>query len=174
MSKFWMLLSSMVLVFSFASSAHAQGAPAPAGPKPPARPVKVQIVISRFDGEKKVASLPYFLFGTDDGAGMNFNLEVQVPVPGGPTGPNYKGVGTHMTCAVKAADGKFNVDLTLAFSSLLPDKTIAAVPDLPAFQSFTMHNALVLSEGQTVQYASVVDPVTGQVTKVDATLTMVK
>jgi hypothetical protein len=170
-----MLLGSMVL-FSCASAASAQGTPPAASPKP-AAPVKIQIVISRFDGEKKVANLPYMLFGTDDDNPITLNLGLQFPVPGGTNGAafTYKPIGTNISCRVRATpDGKFKLDLVVDSSSIVPDKTISTPGGVPAFQSFTVHNNLMLSEGQTVQYASVVDPVTGQVTKVDATLTVVK
>ena len=49
-----------------------------------------------------------------------------------------------------------------------------AVPQLPALRSFRFTNSLVLKDGQTAQFTTAVDKVTGVVTKVDVTLTVVK
>ena len=54
------------------------------------------------------------------------------------------------------------------------DLVVIQHPIVPAFQSFTMHNALIVADGQTVQYASATDPGNGMVTKVDLTLTVLK
>jgi hypothetical protein len=166
---------TVLMLLAVVASARAQGTPSAASAK--TTPVRVQIVISRFDGDKKIASLPYMLLGTDDNAPITLNLGLQFPVPGGTSGASftYRPVGTNMTCRVLSLpDGKFKLDLTVDSSSALPDKNISPIPGVPEFQSFTMRNALVLADGQTIQYASVVDPMTGQVTKVDATLTVVK
>jgi hypothetical protein len=149
----------------------------PAAPAKAPTPLKVQIVLSRFEGDKKIASLPYTLIGSD-GSDMTLNTGLQLAIPNSAAGLSnitYKPVGTNVNCRVQMLpDGHFSVDLTLDNSAVLKDMSVSPVSGLPAFQAFTMHNRLVLADGQTVQYASVTDPVTGQVTKVDITLSVVK
>src|SRR5688572_4586438 len=55
----------------------------PAPPPPPTVPVKVEVVFSRFQGEKKVASQPYILMPTASSSGGYANLRIGVDVPVG-------------------------------------------------------------------------------------------
>jgi hypothetical protein len=161
-------------------------------PKPAPIPIKIQIVVTRYDGEKKIASLPYTLIGsTESTMTLNTGLQVAVinsvvgsPVSSG-NGPltstpvtnfTYKPIGTNLSSLVTSQnDGKFKIDLTLDNSSVVPGNSAPGlVTTAPSFQSFTMRNNLIVADGQTVQYASVTDPGNGMVTKVDLTLTTLK
>jgi type II secretory pathway component GspD/PulD (secretin) len=108
---------------------------------------------------------------------LNTGLQLAVPntVTTGTTNITFRPIGTNLSCrADLTGDGRFSLDMTFDNSSVLTDRTVSPVSGIPAFQGFTMHNRLILTDGQTVQYASVTDPVTGQVTKVDVTLSVIK
>jgi hypothetical protein len=153
-------------------------------------PLKIQLVISRTAGEKKVSSLPYTLWVTANGRGeTNLRMGVQVPVPqrlvkeGEPAvqSYSYRDVGTNIDCtAVTAADGWFNVTITLNDSAIQFDAGEAARPGagtlsgLPSFRNFTSRFSILLKDGQTAEYTSATDPVSGEVLKVDVTLNVLK
>ena len=45
---------------------------------------------------------------------------------------------------------------------------------MPAFRSFKSNFTVLLRDGQTTQYTSAVDPVSGEVMKIDVTLNVIK
>jgi hypothetical protein len=152
-------------------------------------PLKVQIVIARYDGDKKISSMPYML-SVNAGRGANLRMGMRVPVTstsytpiatGGPsvnplTAYQYQDIGTNIDCNTSALDGgRFRMELGIEDSSVYPDdQSKAPVADRPMFRSFRANNSLVLKDGQTAQFTTAVDKVTGVVTKVDVTLTVVK
>jgi hypothetical protein len=156
-------------------------------------PLKVTVVLSRFQGEKKISSLPYTLFVTTNPAeNTRLRMGTQVPVPTtvlSGTDPatvkpvqsyNYKDVGTNIDCSASSAEeGIYKITLTVADSAVyFPDKSEAMVASsmtgAPAFRSFNASVNVLLRDGQTVQYTSVVDPVSGQTIKLEATLNVQK
>ena len=170
-------------------------APTPSPAKPdsasaaakPMIPLKVLIVVSRYDGEKKTASLPFTLWVNTNAGRQSLNMSTQVPIPNTVMpGPNtvpvdssftYKNIGTNIGCtATMLEDARFSVDVTISDSSMLPDKGTAAgkMAGIPSFQSFNVSNVVILKDGQTAQFATATDAVSGQVTKIDITVTTVK
>jgi hypothetical protein len=152
-------------------------------------PLKVQIVIARYEGEKKISSMPYML-SVNAGRTANLRMGMRVPVTstsytpiaaGGPgvnplTSYQYQDVGTNIDCTTGALDGgRFRLELGIEDLSVYPeDQGKAPATDRPSFRSFRANNSLVLKDGQTAQFTTAVDKVTGIVTKVDVTLTVVK
>jgi type II secretory pathway component GspD/PulD (secretin) len=150
-------------------------------------PLRVQVVIARYEGDKKVSSMPYTL-SVNAGRGANLRMGVMVPIAstsytpiatGGPgvnplTAYQYKDVGTNIDCSTFALDdGRFRLELTVEDSSV--DEPARSTPaDHPAFRSFRATNSLVLKDGQTAQFTTAVDKISGVVTKVDVSLTVVK
>ena len=151
-------------------------------------PLKVQLVVSRYAGEKKVSSTPYILSvvaNDNDKTSLRMGVDVAVPqsVIGGSastpiTSYNYRSVGTNIDCTAKTIEGGlFKLDLGVSDSSLFfPEKgtAAAAVPGTPAFRSFTSTFNVVLKDGQTTQHTSATDAVSGEVLRVDVTLTVLK
>lgn len=151
-------------------------------------PLKVQLVVSRYAADKKVSSLPYTLWLTaNDKKTTSVRMGVQVPIvqatfgPQGPTIPtssySYKDIGTNIDCqAVSQADGMFSLDIKLndssvSFDSKDPGQTLKGIP---AFRNFTSNFSILLKDGQTAQYASATDPVSGETLKVDVTINVLK
>jgi type II secretory pathway component GspD/PulD (secretin) len=167
----------------------AQGQGADAAGTSPTVPLKVQVVIARYEGEKKISSMPYTL-SVNAGRAANLRMGTMVPVvstsytplaPGGAgvnplTSYNYKDVGTSIDCTTATLDdGRFRMELTVEDSSVYPeDQKRPPGVNAPSFQSFRASNSLVLKDGQTSQFTTAIDKVTGVVTKIDVTLTVVK
>lgn len=159
-------------------------------------PLKVTVVLSRYQGEKRISSMPYVL-GVTAGAtapGPKTTLRMGTAVPvvmtvfggDGKTTPqssyNYRDVGTNIDCTAwgeETTAGLFQVSLTITDSSigLDPSKKTGAqgvVPDIPSFRNFNSSFTALLRDGQTTQYTSATDPVTGELMKIDVTLNVMK
>jgi hypothetical protein len=146
-------------------------------------PVRLQLVLSRFQGEKRISSMPYTLQLTANEREMTIlRMGTELPVATGGGGFNYRSVGTNIDCRITqvlGSDGQYKVQVTITDSSVrLPDKQESpgapAGSAAPAFRSFTANFYIVLRDGQTAQYTSASDPASGEVLKVDATLTVLK
>jgi hypothetical protein len=159
--------------------------------------LKVQIVLSRFEGERKISSLPYALTVNTSGAQSMLRIGAQVPIatatsPVSPVGTgsqasvapqvvswNYQHVGTDIDCrASDLRDGRFSVVITIGDSSVYPEQPKGASTSVqntrPSFRSFQSTQAVILTDGQTLQYTAATDKVTGEVVKVDVTLNVLK
>lgn len=152
-------------------------------------PLKLQVVFSEFEGEKKVSSIPYMLSVTAGeearGAGSKIRVGVRVPLlvqmkEGAQT--QYQNVGTDIdSFAQSLGDGNFKIILSVSRSfvyspggklgDLMPDQQVSTTP---IFRDFRAEFDLLLKDGQTVQSAMATDPVSGRVLKVDVTITLVK
>lgn len=174
---------------SMAGLAAAQEAQEPARTEKPARAaersivgLKIQLVLSRTQGDKKISSVPYVLWlSANDGFKSNLRMGTQIPVPDSKGGYSYRDVGTNIDAmAASGADNAYRIALTVSDSSVYyPDRNdpSAASPTntgVPAFRSLTANFAILLRDGQTGQYLSATDPVSGHVIKLDATLTVLK
>ena len=103
-----------------------------------------------------------------------------VPVPA--AGSNgqlvYREIGTNIDVAVYSQTGQlFRVETTLEETSVyMGDKlgTGSSTTGPPSFRAFRTTNNVVLKDGQTTQVASAADPLTGDIVRVDLTLTVVK
>jgi hypothetical protein len=191
-------LQTIALVFAFALASSVivrtqekPAAPAAAAkPAAPAIPLKVQVLVSRFQAEKKLSSLPYTL-SVNAGGRATLRMGAKVPVnmmmttnvpkdfpQGGPV--QYQDVGTSIDCSVSAAqdDGRFRVEITIDDSSVYGDAPNPAdnkpAPGNPSFRSFRASDSMALRDGQTSQFTTATDKVSGEIVKVDVTLTVVK
>ena len=153
-------------------------------------PLKVTVIFSEYDGEKKVSSLPYALFlKADENSRFVGRVRMGVRVPiwtgGKDSAIQYQDVGSNLDCSAQAAeDGKYMLDLSLERSSIYPgssgkDEYSAASkpeeqPRQPLVRQFRANLALMLRDGQTAQNAIATDPLNGHVVKVEVTLNVVK
>ena len=192
---------ALVFVFALASTAivdtqEKEKAPAPA-PKAAVTPVnvtplKVQVVIARYQGEKKISSMPYALT-MNAGNRANLRMGTQVPIVMLSTGPaqvvdgktiqqvgpmpiQYKDVGTNLDCSSTALDdGRFLLSITVEDSSVFPDEqSSGGSKGNPSFRSFRASNSMVLKNSETGQFTVATDKVSGETVKVDVTLTVMK
>jgi hypothetical protein len=197
----WAGLALLLLVPTARAQEKAE-APAPAEPHGRFTPLRVQIVFSKYQGEKKVASLPYTLTcNAPDRQPAVLRMGIEVPVPIGPAkegmpgGFNYKNVGTSIDCRAGNPEegGRYRLELNIEQSSIYsaidekvtrpgPDKdgksawgvSDTALASAPMFRSFRASFVPLLRDGQTVQYTAATDPVSGEVVKIDVTVTVLK
>jgi len=169
----------------------------PGGRKTPAPvPLKVTVVLSRYQGDKRVSSMPYVLgvmaSGWGPGPKTALRMGVEVPVaqtrittdgkPGPVSSYSYRDVGTNIDCGAtfeESRPGIFQLALTVSDSSVGLDAAKGGgdgrvVPDLPSFRNFNSSFTALLRDGQTVQYTSATDPVSGEVMKIDVTVAVMK
>lgn len=143
-SRFMM---AAAMTAAMAGGAYAQDRPGEPAPTAPARPVgrqlvpiEVQVVIAKFQNDKRVSSIPYVLALNAVVGGLignntertSLTIGSEVPVPSTTFTPvgdnktaqplrsfNYRNVGTAMTAAAVTAEaGQFEVELQIDESSL--------------------------------------------------------
>jgi hypothetical protein len=164
-------------------------------------PLEVQVVVARYQGEKRISSLPYVLslkssLGSagfrQPGQGAQLRLGSRVPLrrqvftpaadgkPGTTTDSfSYENVGMNIDAGATALDdGRFEVTVTINESSVVTDpqdlKTTPAMGDYPVFRSYQSTNTFFVKDGQTAQFTAATDRVSGEVVRVEVKLTVVK
>jgi hypothetical protein len=152
-------------------------------------PLKMTIVIARYQGDKKISSLPY-VFGVTANSGKTTSVRMGSDVPlvtraaKGDTAAsyNYRSVGTSIDCTAArdlSSPGGFILSLTVEDSSIHLDagqkpNMPAVVEDIPSFRTFKATFQVLMRDGQTIQHTAAADPVTGEVVRMDLTLNVVK
>jgi hypothetical protein len=178
----------------------AQELPSPMSPKKVQNiPLELQVVISRYQGEKRISSLPYVLslksFTNSNRAGFagaSLRLGSRVPIRQQVVAPpadgkpatttssvSYENVGTNIDAGASALeDGRFEVTVSINESSVVTDpQDLKATPgsdSYPVFRSYQSTNTLFVKEGQTAQFTAASDRVSGEVVRVEVKLTVVK
>ena len=193
MTKRSIAVLATMIALGAAAPVWAQGAQEK--PAQAAIPVKVDVVISRFQGEKKVASQPFVLMPTAGPGGNSYaSLRIGVDIPVGTTTttrpaengregstttrPSYQNVGTNIDCNVTPmADGRFSVRVSVTDSSIFnPDSpnSPGKPSDTAAFRTFQASNTMTLRDGQTMLLTTATDKVTGELLKIEVTFTVIK
>ena len=169
---------------------------APAKATPPAEasrirrdrlvPLRVLITIARFEGEKKISSLPFtLLVNAGQGGKTSLRMGIEVPVrvgtdkdgKGNAFSYNYRNVGTNIDCHADALDdGRFNLDIDAEQSSVgtTADKLTAVAADLPFFRTFNTGFKALLRDGQTATNVAATDPVSGETVRIEVGVTVVR
>ena len=165
-------------------------------------PLRVQLVISRMQGEKKLSSMPYTLSvnASPDAnrpgvANLRMGAKIPIvvttfspmkvegrdvkdlPTGGTPVSYNYQDVGTSIDCYATAIDGgRYRLQLTIDDTSVYGDEPgkRTSEPQTPSFRSFKASDSMILKDGQTSQFTAAVDKVSGEMTRVEVTLTVLK
>ena len=150
----------------------------------PAVPVKVQVVFTEFDGDKKISSMPYTFMVI---AGGQFNstyvrtgVRVPVETDGKDQKTTYVDVGTGIDCNLSAEDERFRVNLTFDRSALYPNKSsegerLVTQPNgQPLIRQFRTQETLLLKDGQTSDNIFSTDPLNGHAMRVSVTLNVQK
>jgi Flp pilus assembly secretin CpaC len=158
--------------------------------KPAARtfiPLRVLVTILRYQGEKKISSVPYSIPIAIGGIPrVSFNIGASVPYPttrevDKVSTPSYSyrnvGVNIVITNQLVVEPGLYKLDIDVSDSSLATSAQIQETPAIrgvPIFRSFSAHGTLLLRDGQTTQLTTAGDPITGETMRVDVTLSVVK
>jgi len=86
---------------------------------------------------------------------------------------NYRDVGTNIDLSVRRLDSeRFHLSVTVSDSSVIEDKTKTAPS--PSFRQYSSSNQVVLKDGQSAQFSTAPDKVTGEIVKIDISLNIVK
>jgi hypothetical protein len=156
-------------------------------------PLRVQIVISRYQGDKRVSSMPYELSLRTGAGEASLRLGARIPVPNAAFAPvgdgaagapapitsyNYEPVGINIGCQASALDnGGFDLEIEVNESSAVTDanelKNITG-GNRPVFRSYQSTNTLFMRDGETTQFTAATDRVTGEIVRVEVKLTVLK
>lgn len=171
------LLVMLVLAFSAVATAQETAKPKPDEHTPAVIPLRVQVVFSEYDGEKKVASLPYtFTVNADERRakpGSQIRTGARIPVTTGKDQFTYLDVGTNVDCsATLQDDGRYKLQMALERSSVSPDAQSAG--SNPVLRTFRVDLNPVLKDGQSVESIASTDPMNGHVYHVSVTLNVIK
>lgn len=158
-------------------------------PKEPARrrvaqPLKLEVLFQRFQGDKKVASLPYTLSLNADERPARLRMGVQVPiaVEEKDARVRYENVGSNLDCQAVALDGgRYAVTCAFEQSSIYaaeggqPAGLVEGQPlSPPVLRSFRADASLALRDGETEQHTVATDPVSGEQLRISVTLRVPK
>ncbi len=184
--------------------------PAAQGRQVPGTSLKVDVVLARYQGEKKTSSLPFTIwlnvpqlvprpnttppFESPQASG-SVRMGIDVPVgrrttttnrpdnaggtqSGTNTNTEYRNVGTSIDCyASPLDDGRFWISLRLNDSSIYAESgpgRLASAADPPAFRTFSIDNRLPMRDGQTLEFGTGTDKISGETVRVDVTLNVLK
>ncbi len=194
------VMALMVGAVMAAGTSYAQTPPPPsppagaaqAKPEPVVIPLKVTVVITRYKSDKAqtvVSRMPFEVWvNTGSSSTVNFSSEVPVPtttfaaVEGtNKTNPvtsfNYRGMGTQLTVEARAqADGRFSVAVSINDNQIVQAPTFDPAVGGPkaAFQTIRAHATTLSRDGETVQHSLSSDRVSGDLTRIDVTVNVVK
>jgi len=154
----------------------------------PSIAIKVQIVFTEFDGDKKVASMPYsFMTVADEKMGGYYTTSlrtgIRVPVEVGSKEQQitYMDVGSNIDCGIRSEeDGRYRVSLIFDRSALYPNKSsegermVANPNGQPLIRQFRTSENLILKDGQTSENIVSTDPLSGHTLRVAVTINVQK
>lgn len=181
------VLMILVCALSLSGSAFAQAV----ATTTPSVVLKLQVTVSRYMGTNRLSSNPYALSLVPNES-ASIRIGVEVPVPSAYTNPNtspappnpqpaytLQQVGTQIDGnAALQPDGRYKVRLTVTERSVLPAAQAteqgARVPNVPSFRNVVLTSTVYLGDGQSAQFSSATDKVSGEVFKVDVSLALEK
>lgn len=152
-------------------------------------PVRLQVILTETDGDKKIAILPYsFLMNSEPGGHTAFSnftrVGVRVPVAGvGKDGQaQFVDVGSNIDCGVQTEeDGRFSVRLNFERSSLSfqgrgEEKGTMRTSETgqPYIPTIRTQSIVLLKDGQTTEAVMASDPLNGHVFRITVTLSLQK
>ena len=154
----------------------------------PSISIKVQIVFTEYDGDKKISSLPYSFMTIPDervgglySASLRTGVRIPIEVDGKDQKTTYMDVGSNIDCGVRSEeDGHFRVNLIFERSALYPNKSsenerLVLTPNgLPLVRQFRTSENLILKDGQTSEDIMSTDPLNGHVIRVSVTINVQK
>jgi hypothetical protein len=148
-----------------------------------ATPLKIQVLLTEFDGAKKVKSLPYvsYVTASSERAYEFTKVRVGTRVPvytGKESGMQYIDVGTNIDCRARHTEGDA-YRLSLAIERSWVDGasdvsgTAGQLPE-PIIRQFKNEMEVTLRDGQTSEPTVATDSITGKVMKIEISLWVLK
>jgi hypothetical protein len=168
---------------------------------PTSMAVTLDVVIARYTGEKadkKVSSVPYSLAltarsgssGNAPPTSLRLGNKVPIPAtvfnaagdakasPAPITAFTYQDMGINIDArAGIRPDGRFEVFLTMNETSVASPRDVQGLPSVGSgavIRSFQLNDTVILRDGETRQFTSATDRVTGETVKIDVTIKTVK
>lgn len=152
--------------------------------KSPAISVKVSIVFTEFDGEKKVSSMPYSFIsyanergGGYEGTSIRNGVRIPIEIDSKDQKTTYLDVGSNIDCRVLLEDdGRFRLSLVFERTALYPNRSsegerLVSEPNgLPLIRAFRTNENFVLKDGQTAESVLSTDPLNGHSLRVSITI----
>jgi hypothetical protein len=177
----------------FAAVAGAQEKPKPADAISFGTPIKVQVVMSEFDGDNRISNIPYTLTlragATDRSLDMtSLRVGIRVPVSmGNPKGEGnqitYQDVGTNIDCSAQESGEKgYILQITAERSSFYSQETgvkdyapvAVGQPSQPIMRQFRSRFVTELRDGQSAETMLATDPLNGHILKMNVSLNVIK
>ena len=158
----------------------------PSTPAPPEQitPLKIQVLLTEFDGAKKVKSLPYVSYvnavsNSNRHEFTKIRLGTKVPVYAGKdAGMQYIDVGTNIDCSASQSEaGTYGLRVVVERSWVdgSTDFTgTAGQPPEPIIRQFKNEMEVTLRDGQTSEPTVATDSITGKVMKIEVSLSVLK
>ena len=158
----------------------------PEATRPTLTPLRLLITVSRYQGDKKISSLPYSLSTTAGGPRVTFNIGAQVPYAVSAADDkaktpaySYRNVGISIVVSNQLVldAGQYKFDINVEDNSLASTSQIQGaptIPGVPIFRTFNTGGTVILRDGQTTQLTTAGEPITGETMRVDVMLTVVK
>jgi len=150
----------------------------------PATLLRLEVVMTRSEGDTVVARLPYSLPVRTGGDNARVYGGIQLPIVVRHEGSNtmmFKNAGGNVSARAWAlADGRFRLDLSTELGGVYPTNGDAvaeeadAAPAAPVLRSFSTDAPLILRDGQSTVFSESADPITGETLKTEVTLHVVK
>ena len=91
----------------------------------------------------------------------------------------YEHIGTNIDCSANSTDdGRFEVNISIEDTSIYLDgqrtDDASKLTGPPIFRSFQASNELVLRDGQSTEFTAATDRISGEITKIEVTLKVMK
>jgi hypothetical protein len=176
---------------------------ATAPPKPSSMevPLRVEVTVSTYQGDKRISSAPYTLSVTAVPTSRPMKLSqlrmgTKVPLPatkppsidGKPTteipgflsgggAVQYHEIGTNIDCGANVVeDGRYELQITVEDNSISREEAARAAKsqEPPMIRAFRLSNRVVLRDGQTTQFTAATDRVSGETVRIDVALNVAK
>jgi hypothetical protein len=151
-------------------------------------PIKVQIVFTESDGDKKISSMPYsFMVISDEKMGGRYStslrtgIRVPIEIDSKEQKTTYLDIGSNIDCGIETGeDGRFHVYLTFERSTLYPNKSgegeklVTNPGGNPLVRTLRGSQNLILKDGQSSENLLSTDPLNGHTLHVSVTINVQK
>jgi hypothetical protein len=187
------VLAGLVVLFALNAGVAAQEKMKATSESKPGVPVKILVVFTEYDGEKKISSIPYTLsaLASEDRQRSYAKLRMGLKVPivtslnkeGTQSQVVYQDVGTDIDARVEPlSDNRFQLNLqvrrstvhTLEGANKEAAWSMGEASGRPILRAFSTEFDSIVRDGQSAQTTMATDPISGRVLKVEVTLNVVK
>lgn len=143
--------------------------------------VRIDLLLTEYDGQKKISSLPYTIYAVSSperGRAHAGRLRMGVRVP---VNSQYMNVGTDIDCnPLTLGEGAYDVGISVNRSSIYtPTQDENETEQIHAAGGMVIRNFntdfnLKLHDGETADGTSATDPLNGHILKISVTLHVIK